>query len=278
MRSRWIPALASALGLGAFAAVSALTPMTSALAGDSVTMLVLREHGVGSAAQAQPYVDKLVAAAAKVNGWSSAKGVYQTDRSTAKSFIASDHPQYGILSLGAYLGLHDSESLEAVGQVSSSRVGGQQYYIVSKSAKDLDGCKGGTLATNHSDDTKFVDKVVSGGAFSLSSFTVQAKSRPLQPIKAVINDEAKCALIDDAQYAELSSVDGGSSLSAVWTGSKLPAMVVVAFPSASDKSSFKTNLSSVCSGEGKSACDEVGISSLKSASESDYSSLLSAYR
>ena len=36
--------------------------MTPALAGDPVTMLVLREHGVGSAAQAQPYVDKLVAA------------------------------------------------------------------------------------------------------------------------------------------------------------------------------------------------------------------------
>ncbi|MFO0617304.1 MAG: hypothetical protein U0414_32205 [Polyangiaceae bacterium] len=277
MRSRWIPAVL-ALGLGGFAAVSSLVPTASAEAGSTVTMLVLREHGVGTAAQAQPYVDKLVAAAAKVQGWSSAKGVYQTDRASAKSFIASDHPQYGILSLGAYLGLHDSESLEAIGQVSSSRVGGQQYFIVSKSAKDLDGCKGATLATNHSDDTNFIDKVVSGGAFSLSSFTVQAKPRPLQPIKAVINDEAKCALIDDAQYAQLKDVDGGSSLSAVWTGPKLPAMVVVAFPNASDKSSFKGNLSSVCSGDGKTACDEVGISSLSSASESDYSSLLSAYR
>lgn len=276
MRSRWIPALAGALGLGAFAAASMLLS-TPADAGETVNLLVLREHGVGSAAQAQPYVDKLVAAAARVNGWSSAKGTYHTDRSSAKSFIASDRPQYGILSLGAYLGLHDAESLEAVGQVSSSRAGGQQYFIVSKSASDLDGCKGGSLATNHSDDSKFIDNVVSGGSFSLSAFTVQAKARPLQPIKAVINDEAKCALIDDAQYAELSSVDGGSSVKSVWSSAKLPAMVVVAFPSASDKSNFKGNLGSVCSGDGKSACDEVGISSLKSASEGDFSSLRSSY-
>jgi len=277
MRSRWIPAT---LAAGTFAALCSFASIQSAEAGSTITLLVLREHGVGSAAQAQPYVDKLVAAAAHVQGWSSAKGVYHTDRASAKSFISSDHPQYGILSLGAYLGLHDSDHLEAIGQVSSSRVGGQQYYIVSKSAKDLDGCKGNTLSTNHSDDSKFIDKVASGGAFSLSSFTVQAKPRPLQPIKAVINDEAKCALIDDAQYAELANVDGGSSVSAVWTGPKLPALVVVAFSNAdsSDKASFKSNLSSVCSGDGKSACDEVGISSLSSASESDYSSYLSAYK
>ena len=68
------------------AALAALVPV-AAMGGDNVGVVVLKEHGVGSAAQAQPYVDKFVAIAAKQNGWADAKGQYHTTRSSADAWV-----------------------------------------------------------------------------------------------------------------------------------------------------------------------------------------------
>jgi len=159
----------------AVASVFAFIPASNA--GSDVKLLVVREHSVGSAAQAQPYVDKLVAVAQKLQGWSSASGKYASDRAGAESYIKDSSPQFGIMSLPTYLAMHESQKLEVIGEVNVTQKGGQQYFIVSKSS-DLASCKGATLATVE-DDTRFVDKVVSGGAFKLSDFTVSTMKRPL---------------------------------------------------------------------------------------------------
>ena len=271
MRSRFV-ALATLT-----ASLLALAP-TSFAAGD-VKLLVVVEHGVGTATQAQPFIDKLVDLAKAKQGWASAKGTYKTDRAEAADFIKSDKPQYGIVTLGAFLGLRDAQHLEVIGQASSARAGGKEYRLISKSASDLAGCKGDKLATDLSGDTKFVDKVVSGGAFKLGDFTVVATKRPLEGAKKVINDEAKCALVDDAVFVAAGNMDGGKALKTAWKGSTLPPMVVVALPSADakDKASFKGNLSSLCSGDGAKVCKDAGIESLKTASDTDYKAVIDAY-
>jgi len=250
-----------------------------AAAGDSVGVLVLKEHGVGSAAQAQPYVDKFVAFAAKQNGWASAKGSYQTNRNNAEKVIADDKPHYGIMSLGAFLGLKSKHNLEIIGQVALSGGGGKQYHLISKTASDLAGCKGQTLASDHADDPKFIEKVVANGSFKLGDFTLVSTTRPIQTIKKVASGDAVCALVDDAQYAELGKLDGASGIKSDWSSDKLPPMVVVAFPSApaAEKKTFQSSLGKVCEGEGKATCGEVGILSMKSASPSDYASVVAAY-
>lgn len=257
---------------------------TVALAGeahadDSVGILVLKEHGVGTAAQAQPYVDKLVAIAAKQAGWASAKGSYQTTRTAAEKYITDSKPHFGILSLAALLGLKDKQKLEIIGQVTSSRAGGQQYHLVSKNAADAAGCKGKSLATDHADDTKFIDNVVFGGKMKLSEFTLVQTTRPIQTVKKVVAGEAECALIDDAQFAELGTVDGAKDLKSVWKSDKLPSMAIVAFPSApaAEKKGFQAVFSKVCEGDGKDVCKEVGISAMKSASSTDYQTVITAY-
>ena len=251
----------------------------AAHAGDSVGVLILREHGVGSAAQAQPYVDKLVAIAAKKAGWADAKGSYQTTRTAAEKYITDSKPKFGILSVSSLLAMKDKQKLEIIGQVTSSRVGGSQYHLVSKNQTDAAGCKGKTLASDHADDTKFIDNVVFGGKMKLSEFTLTQTTRPIQTIKKVVAGEAECALIDDAQYADLATVDGASGIKSVWKSDKLPGMAVVAFPTASDaeKKAFKGVFSSVCDGDGKDVCKEVGISSMKAASSSDYQTQITAY-
>ena len=262
--------------LGLLAAV-ALTG--AAHAGDSVGVLVLKEHGVGSAAQAQPYVDKLVAIAAKKAGWADAKGSYQTTRTAAEKYITDSKPKFGILSVSSLLAMKDKQKLEIIGQVSSSRAGGQQYHLVSKNASDVAGCKGKALASDHADDAKFIDNVVFGGKMKLSEFTLTQTTRPIQTIKKVVAGEAECALIDDAQYADLSTVEGASGIKSVWKSDKLPGMAVVAFPTASaaEKKAFQGVFSTVCDGDGKDVCKEVGISSMKTASTSDYQTQITAY-
>ncbi len=259
-------------------AALALTPL-AADAGESVNILILKEHGVGSASSAQGYVDKLVAHVARQNSWAAASGKYVTRRSAGKTYIKESSPHFGILSLGAFLDLRAANKLEVIGSAEVAGGGGRQYYIVSASQTSLAGCKGKTLGTDHGDDVRFIDKVVGKSDFSLSDFTVEDTRRPMKTVNAVARGEVDCALIDDAQHAAMARADGGDALEVVWTSEKLPPMVVVAFPSApaAEKRGFASKLGSVCSGDGASACKEVGLSSLSKADESAYADVIADY-
>lgn len=262
----------------ALLAALVLTPI-AADAGESVRVLILKEHGVGSSTSAQGYVDKLVAQVAKQNSWAAAEGKYLTSRRLAKAYISESDPQFGILSLSSFLDLRESHGLDVVGSAEVTGGGGRQYFIVSASQTTLAGCKGKVLGTDHGDDPRFINKVVGNDDFALKDFTVEDTRRPMKTIKAVVRGEVTCALIDDAQQAGMARVDGGAALEVVWSSDKLPPMVVVAFPSApsAERKRFQANLGKVCSGAGASACKEVGLSSLRKASDSDYASVIKDY-
>jgi hypothetical protein len=244
-----------------------------------VGIVVLNEHGVGNASMAQPYLDQMVAIAAAQNNWGAAHGRYFTSRSAAESFIHSQVPHYGILSLPAFLAMRQTYRLEVVGTVEVSTGGGQQYHVVSRDAATLDACRGRTLATNHADDLRFLNRVVLGGSSTLADFSVVETQRPLLTIKKLLSGEAECALIDDAQLAELHHIDGAAGIRSVWDSQKLPPMVVVAFPVAShrEREEFLRNLPHLCDGDGRSVCAAVGMISLKPATDSPYAAVVAAY-
>jgi hypothetical protein len=262
----------------ALLATLTLAPV-AADAGDSVNVLILKEHGVGSAATAQTYVDSLMAHVARQLGWAAAAGKYFTTRAQAKPYITDSKPHFGILSLGAFLELRGPNKLEVIGSAEVAGGGGRQYFVVSASEGTLAGCKGKTLGTDHGDDVRFIDKVVGKADFSLSEFTVEDTRRPMKTVNAVARGEVPCALIDDAQMASLAGVEGGAAVKTVWSSGKLPPMVVVAFPSApaAEKTGFSGKLAKVCSGDGATACKEVGLKSLSAASESDYAAVVADY-
>lgn len=266
--------------------VAALLPGAPFLAHEAVAqapppieILVLKEHGVGSPTLAQPYVDRFVALAAEDNGWSSAKGQYLANRGAAEAFIKARSPHYGILSLAAFLALRVPHHLEVVGRVASTLAGGGQYFIVSKSATDLAGCKGHELASDHFADARFVERVVARREWKLSDFELVKNQRPLQSLRQVLSGEADCALLDDAQLAELKHLQGSDAVKVVWESKQLPPMAVVAFPAAppAEKKKFREKLSVVCEGDGNTACEEVGIDTLTPAGASDYAEVVSAY-
>ena len=256
------------------------SPTVSAQADTAaVWILVVKEHGVGSPSLVQPYLDRFVAIAAEQNGWADAKGQYYNNRSAAEAFIQAHHPHYGIFSLPAFLALREKYKLRVIGQVAVSLAGGRQYYLISKSATDLAGCKGKTVVSDHTDDRRFIERVVAGARFTLADFTVVQTQRPLQTITKVLDGEAACALIDDAQLAELPHLDGAEGLHTAWKSAELPPMVVTAFPAApaDERKRFQEHLATLCDNDAQGACAEVGIVSLKAASATDYAAVVAAY-
>jgi len=251
----------------------------SAEAADTVHLLVLLENGIGTAAQAQKYVDELVDSAKAKNGWSAAEGKYVTRRKSAQRYMKKKSPEFGFVSLAPYLAWRKSEKLEVLGVADVERAGGRRYHLISKTASGVAGCKGHKLASNHLDDPKFIDKVVAGGAFTLKDFDVMETRRPVQTLKKVIRGDATCALVDDAQLAELPHVDGSKGVKSVWKSKDLPPVAVVAFSSASsaERAKFKASLGSLCAGANKTTCDKVGIRSIKAADESAYASVIKSY-
>lgn len=269
----------TSLVVSALAVLATSTPRPVQAAAGDVNVLVLRENGAGSASTAQSYIDSLMGHVARVNGWTAAKGSYQTKRSIAQKYIDTAKPHYGIVTLGAYLALRKSAKLTVVGQAEVEGGGGAQYYVVSRNQTDLAGCKGKTLATNHGGDLPFIEKVVAAGAFKLGEFTVQTTTRPVQTLKKVLSGEAECALVDDAQMAELQQLEDGASVHPVWFSAALPPMAIVSFGSApaDEAKTFKAKLSEVCAGDGASACAQAGLKSLRSGDESAYQSVIKAY-
>lgn len=257
----------------------AFSPVAAASADDTVGIVVVKEHGVGSQALAQPYLDKFVGIAAALNGWDHAEGQYFTSRPAAEPYIESRKPHYGILGLAALLAFRTKYDLTVIGQVAVSLAGGRQYFLISRTAKDAAGCKHATLASDHADDPRFVDRVVFRGAFTLADFSLVPTQRPLQTIKKVVGGEATCALIDEAQLGELAHLEGADGVHPVWKSVELPPMAVVAFPSAStaERKKFVENLDKICDDDGKTACGEVGIVSLEAASAADYATVVTAY-
>lgn len=247
--------------------------------GGSVGIVVLNEHAIGSASLAQPYLDRISAIAAAQNDWPAAHGQYCTNREAAEAYIRSQAPHYGIFSLSAFLAMRKSYHLEVIGSAVVSLVGGQRYHIISQTATNLDGCRGKRLVTNHAEDKRFLERVVAGDSFNLSEFTLVETNRPGLTIKKLLAGDADCALIDDAQFAELSHIPGAEGIRSIWESQTLPPMVVVALPAAprAERKKFRDNFTVLCKGEGQSICAEVGILSIEAADAHTYAAVVAAY-
>src|SRR6187551_3028508 len=109
------------------------------------SFVVLREYGVGTASRAQPYLDELLRAVAEQNHWSKATGRYFSERASALAFVREQKPDFGILSLSAFLALKEPLSASVLGEVSAAQAGGRQYFLVSKQAHAVEGCVGQRL-------------------------------------------------------------------------------------------------------------------------------------
>ncbi|PIE18398.1 MAG: hypothetical protein CSA66_04765 [Proteobacteria bacterium] len=245
-----------------------------------VKVVVLLETGIGGGTQAQGFLDRFLGVVAERSGWSATESKYTTKRSRALKYISRQSPQLGLFSLAAFLELQATQQLDVVGEAIATAAGGRRYYLVAKTGAGLDTCKGQTLASNHLGDPRFVDNVVFAGAARLAEFRTTKTRRPVQTLKAVIRDQARCALIDDAQLAALEGIEGGETLEPVWTSAELPPIPIVAFPNAPAplRKEFVAALEQVCVGEGAETCANIGVQALRKANQKVYDDVIALYR
>lgn len=262
------------LGLG----LALLTAARPSPAAPPRAFVVLFEHGVAAPSRAQPYVDELLTALAQQNQWPKPLGRYFSERAPALDFIQKERPSFGMLSLAAFLALQGSLGLTVVGEVVAPKAGGRQYFVVSKRASALEGCKQHPLSSLFTGDPKFLERVVAGGAFRLADFNLVEARRPLEPLKQVLRGEAECALIDDAQLEAAQHIEQGSELKPIWRSAELPGMPVVAFAGADAGAvaSLKQSLGTLCT-KAKQACSNVGIEQLRPSDAARYRALSDAY-
>ncbi|TNF32042.1 MAG: hypothetical protein EP329_11345 [Deltaproteobacteria bacterium] len=269
--------LSIALSLTLTLLAGLMTGQADARADEPVKFVVLLEGGIGGGARAQGYVDDLVSGFATRCGWPGATSLYTNSRDRALEYIGSDKPAFGLFSLGAYLALVDAHKLAVVGVAEAKQAGGRQYFIVAKDG-DVAACRGQKLATNHAGDPRFVDHVVFAGAFRLADFELVATRRPVQTLKEVLRDKARCALIDDAQRDSMASIEGGDALKVVWSSEALPGIPIVAFPSAAKDlvGAFTKALPDTCKADAQ-MCSNIGIERLGTATDADYAPLVRRY-
>ena len=167
-----------------------------------------------------------------------------------------------------------------IGRVEVSLSGGRRYALISRTAADLAGCKGKPLATDHAADARFVERVVARGQFALADFQLHATRRPLQTTRQVLDGQAVCALVDDAQLAELSHLPGADGVRAVWESAELPQMVVVSLPDApaKERAAFQHNLSDLCARpRAARSARRSGSCRSSASSDKDYADVVTAY-
>lgn len=282
-RSR-LPLTAALVAAGALAlpapSANAADPEPVSKAKQGVGFVVVRETGVGSASAAQRYIDALMVSVAKAAGWPAAYGKFQGTRKLAIKYIDAEKPHFGFLAYGTYLALAESHGLTSLGRAKVRGGGGAQYFIVSKNHFNLDGCKGKSLASNHARDKTFVDRIVFGEGLALSDFEFTETRRPVQTLKAVINGDAECALVDDSQIMSLTSIEGGPELRAVWSSRELPPTIAVAFGNAEagETKAFAAAIPKICAGEHKKVCEAAALEVLEPVSKDEYAADLALYR
>lgn len=163
-----------------------------------VNIVMLDEHEFGSPGKMQPFMDKLVSHMAATNGCSEADGKFFANLNKAENFVENQEPQFGILSLSAFLALREAYDLNVLGVVHMKNDGGRKYHVVTKSAGSLASCRGKKLASLFGKDEQFIDNVVADGDFSLEDFRVVNTTNPLKTVRKVIRGAANAALIDNA--------------------------------------------------------------------------------
>lgn len=228
----------------------------TSLAGEPVKLVVLQENVFGVVAVAQNYLNNFVTFAATQFDWEGAEGQYYITRAETEKYIREQNPRFGILTLAAYLDFQKKfPSLRAIGTASVSTTGGSKFFLMSKSPSGLEGCigDGKKIATNQAGDPKFFN-VISGGKFSKSNFEAVEFTRVTEGVKTVLASNADCALVNEVQK---NNVKG---LISVWESETLPPMVLVDFnPTGTKTEASSLGLTGVCSGQGKTICDSMGI-------------------
>ncbi len=238
--------------------------------------------GEGSAAAATRYMKPFLRHLEKRAGWpeGSVTGRYINGLAACKAYIRSHKPGFGLVSQGTYVANRRAWRLRVIGRVDMPRGAGKRLYLVTKKGayRSLDELKGKKLKSNHVAEVSFLSKVIFRGKIDAGRFfKLVATSSPLMGFKSVHRGRADCTLVNDDELAIMKRRREGADLEVLYKSPRLPGTPVVAFgrnASKTDIATLRKVLPGLCSGDGKSVCQNAMIRGFRSASNGTYRSIV----
>ncbi|MCL7421211.1 MAG: PhnD/SsuA/transferrin family substrate-binding protein [Methylobacter sp.] len=182
--------------------------------------------------------------------------------------IAEKKPKFAITSLGLYLELRNQHNLLPVVQPRIKGRSSERYRVVvpKDKYKSLDELKGKNLGGTVLAEQSFIGKIVFAGKVDPASFFVlQPSSQAIRTLRALDKGELDAVILNEQQYAGLSSLHLQTPLEVVFTSEEIPLMGVVAnstTTTAEERARFGKALEQMCTdSEGQKLCDLFGVES-----------------
>jgi hypothetical protein len=209
----------------------------------------------------------------RVGQWqtNSFSSLFTTKSDECRKQIAAKKPKFAITSLGLYLELRNHHSLVPVAQpkVKGSTTERYRVMVQKDKYKSLDELKGKTLGGTVLDEPLFIGRIVFAGKYDPAGFFVlKPSNQAIRALRSLDKGELDAVILNEQQFAGLSSLHLATPLEAVFTSEKIPLMGVVASSAttkAKERARFSKALEEMCiDPEGKKLCDMFGVESFAS--------------
>jgi len=262
-----------------------LSPLAATAAPD--TLVVCYPGGPVSAKDANGAMTAMLRVVERVGQWQpdSFTSVFTTKLDECRKFMAEKNPKFAITSLGLYLELREKQHLIPLIQPNIKGRNTEQYRIVVQKDKfkSLDDLKGKTLSGTPLEEQAFIGKIVFGGKIDPASFfAIKPTKQAISALRALDKGELDAVLLNEQQYAALSSLNLQNPTETLFTSETIPLMGVVAngeATSAEDRARFGKALEGMCGdAEGKKLCDLFGIEAFASVDPAIYDPLVKLWK
>jgi phosphonate ABC transporter substrate-binding protein len=182
--------------------------------------------------------------------------------------IAEKKPKFAITSLGLYLELRNPHNLLPVVRPRIKGRTSERYRVVVQKDKykSLDELKGKNLGGTVLAEQSFIGKIVFAGKVDPAGFFVlQPSNQAIRALRALDKGELDAVILNEQQYAGLSSLHLQTPLEVVFTSEEIPLMGVVANSTTTteeERARFGKALEQMCTdSEGQKLCDLFGVES-----------------
>ncbi|NUN15617.1 MAG: PhnD/SsuA/transferrin family substrate-binding protein [Myxococcales bacterium] len=259
--------------LFAFALFAQTTP--TALAQDSIPVLICVPGGAGSTADAKERLAAFFAKTKEITGLSM-NGEYHTSQAACDRYFADNSPKVAVFTYPTFVNKKDTWKLEPVVELVRQGYENNQFVVVSRKGTTLDQLKGKKLASPHWDDAAFLSKVAFDSKIDFTTHFAGVKvASALKAIKELAKGQTDAILLDENEYRSMQELPNAGEFAAILTSDALPGapMVVLGTNSALTET-LRTKLPQLCQ-LSPEACTAIEVKTLKPATLSTYETVFS---
>jgi len=237
----------------------------------------------GTAAQAQPYIDKMLRHLEQKldKPAGSITGVYLSDEVEADKAITQKKPSVALVGASILASRHKALGMKVIAKVEVSGRSEEVYSVVVKkgaiaSLSDLAGKRVSGVVVN---DEKFVVNVLLDRKVPMGSLVLSSQKRPLKSIRDVARGDVDAAIVDQAAVAAMKEIPEAAGLIVLHTAKAVPAPAVVVMGSGTaDAAALTKALVGMCGQtDGAELCKTLTLTAINAASDKDYQDLFTRY-